>query len=165
MDWLGIGIGFGIVFTGVALGLAWRARRRGNLLLDVGPLEEPVLSRNPFTYIPLAIILAVAWLRSRREGPYSLVMLALAIGGVLAVVFVLKKRTRLRFTDQGICLLGIIRWGQVRSYRWDKNPEGGDELELGISTKGRSFTIGYPIPAIYRESVAEVLAAHVPRAS
>lgn len=162
MDWLGAGIGFGITFAVVALGLAWRARRRGNLLLDTGTLGEPVLSRNPATYIPLVIVLAVVWLLSRSEG---LAMMALAIGGVLAVVFVLKKRTRLRFTDQGICFDGLIKWGEIRSYRWDKNPEGGEELELGISIKGRDSAISYPIPAIYRERVAEILAAHVPRAS
>jgi hypothetical protein len=165
LDWLGAGIGFGITFAVVALGLAWRARRRGNLLLDTGALEGPVLSRNLATYIPLVIVLAVVWLRSRSEEPHPLVMMALAIGGVLAVVFILKKRTRLRFTDQGVCFVGLIKWGEIRSYRWDKNPEGGEELELGISMKGRSSTISYPIPAIYRERVAEILAAHVPRAS
>lgn len=165
MDWVGAGIGFGITFAVVALGLAWRTRRRGNLLLDAGALEEPVLSSNLATYIPLAIVLAIVWLRSRSEGPEPLVIMALALAGVLAVVFVLKKRTRLRFTDQGICFVGLIKWDEIRSYRWDKNPEGGEELELGISMKGRSFTINYPIHAIYRERVAEILAAHVPRAS
>jgi hypothetical protein len=165
LDWIGAGIGFGITFTVVALGLAWRTRRRGNLLLDTGALDEPVLSRNLATYIPLVILLALVWLRSRSAGPEPLIMMALALVGVLAVVFVLKKRTRLRFTDQGICFVGFIKWGEIQSYRWDKDPEGSEELVLGISRKGRSFTIGYPVPAIHRERVAEILAAHVPRAS
>jgi hypothetical protein len=165
LDWRVAGVGFGITFAVVALGLAWRTRRRGNLLLDTGALEGPVLSRNLATYIPLVILLAVVWLRSRSEGSQPLVMMAVAIGGLLVMVFVLKKRTRLRFTDQGICFVGLIKWGEIRSYRWDKDPEGGEELELGISKKGRSFTITYPIPMIYRERVAEVLAAHVRRAS
>jgi uncharacterized protein (TIGR03382 family) len=165
LDWLGAGIGLGITFAVVAMGLAWQGRRRGNLLLDTGALEGPVLSRNLAAYIPLVIVLAFVWLRSRSEGPHPLVMMALAFGGVLAVVFVLKKRTRLRFTDQGICFVGLIKWGEIRSYRWDENPEGREELELGISTRGRSSTVSYPIPAIHRERVAEILAAHVPRAS
>ncbi|HET9253378.1 MAG TPA: hypothetical protein VFP58_14785, partial [Candidatus Eisenbacteria bacterium] len=103
------------------------------------------------------------WLWRRSEG---LVMAALASGGVLAVVVVFKKRTHLRFTDQGICYDGLLKWGEIRSYRWDRSPEGGEQqLEMDISTKGQSLTISYPIPAMYRERVAEILAAHVPRAS
>ena len=165
MDWIGLGIGFGIVFGITGLSLAWRARRRGNVLLDTGPLEEPVLSGNLVAYIPLAILLAFVWFRSTKEGPYPLVMTSVALVGVLAVVYVMKKRTHLRFTDQGICLLGIVKWGEIDSYRWAKDPEGGDVLGVHLSRKGRSGTIGYPIPATYRERVEEILAAHVPRGS
>lgn len=160
-----MGIGFGIVFSVTALGLAWQARRRGNLLLDTGALGEPVLSRNLLTYIPLAILLAIVWLRSRSEGPEPMVIMALTTGGLLAVVVVLKKRTHLRFTDRGICFVGLVKWGEIRSFRWDRDPEGGEHLELDISKKGRSSTVSYPIPVMYRERVAEILAAHVPRAS
>ena len=160
-----MGIGFGITFTIVALGMTWNARRRGHLLLDTGVLEQPVLTRNLADYFPLMIALVGVWLWSRRVGPYPLVMTALALVGVLAVVLVMKKRTHLRFTDQGICYVGVIKWGEIRSYRWSKNPEGGEELELYVSRKGRNSIIGYPIPLMHREPVAEILAAHVPGGS
>lgn len=156
-----MGIGFGITFGIVSLGIAWRARRRGRLLLDAGALEEPLLSRNPIAYVPVAIALAGAWLWSRSGGPYPLVAVAVAFAGVLAVAVVMKKRIRLRFTDQGICFVRLIRWGEIHSYRWDKNPEGGEELVLHLSGKGRNSIISYPIPVMHREHVAEILAAHV----
>ena len=162
MDWLGMSIGFGITFAVVAMGIAWRARRRGHLLLDTGVLEEPLLSRNLAAYIPVAILLAGAWLWSRGVG---LVMMSVGLAGVLAVVVVMKRRIHVRFTDQGICFVGFIKWGEIGSYRWDKDPEGGEELELHISTNGRNSNISLPISMMYRERVAEILAAHVPRSA
>jgi len=158
MNWLGMGIGFGIVFGGTTLGLAWQARRRGDLLLDTGPLEVPLLSRNPVTYLPVAIVLAYAWFRSRTVG---VVMMTIALGGMLAVLVVLKKRTRLRFTDQGICFLGFIQWSEIRSYRWEQNPKGDDVLVIEAWRRGRNATISYPIPLIFHGRVADILAAHV----
>ncbi len=56
-----MGIGFGITFTIVALGVAWNTRRRGHLLLDTGVLEQPVLTRNLADYVPLMIALVGVW--------------------------------------------------------------------------------------------------------
>jgi hypothetical protein len=160
-----MGSGFVITFTVVGLGVAWRARRRGHLLLDTGLLEQPVLTRNLADYLPLALLLVGTWLWSMRVGPEPLVILALALAGILAVVVVMKKRIHLRFTDQGICLFELIKWSEIRSYRWNRKPEGGEELELYVSRRGWDSTICYPIPAMHREGVAEILAAQVPSGS
>ena len=155
-----MGIGFAIVFGVTALGLAWRTRTRGHLLLDTGALGGPFLSSNPVAYLPALVLFIGAWIWSRS----AVVILAIASVGVLAVTYVLKKRTHLRFTDQGICFIGLLKWDQIRSYRWNRIPgaaEELEELELGISMKGRDSTSRCPIPMIYRERVAEILAAHV----
>ena len=60
---------------------------------------------------------------------------------------------------RGICFAGLIKWGEIGSYRLDKNPEGGEELTLHLSPKGRHSNISFPIPAMHRERVAEILAA------
>jgi hypothetical protein len=92
-------------------------------------------------------------------------MMSVGLAGVLAMVVVMKRRIHVRFTDQGICFVGFIKWGQIVSYRWDRNPEGGEDLELHISTNGRNSNISLPISMMYRERVAEILAAHVPRSA
>ena len=150
-------IGFAIVFGVTALSLAWRTRLRGNLLLDTGALGGPFLSSNPVAYLPALVLFVGAWIWSRS----AVVMLAIASVGVLAVTYVLKKRTHLRFTDQGICFVGLLKWGQIRSYRRHNLPGGGEDLEFHISMKGRDSTFRCPIPAIYRQRVAEILADHV----
>lgn len=163
LDWPGLGIGFGINFAVIAMSLAWRARLRGRLLLDAGPLEGPLLSHDVVAYVPLALMLAILWFRSRSAGPELLVMMVMACAGLLVVVVVMKKGVRLRFTDQGVCFLGLIRWGQILSYRWARNPEGGERLELHISMRRGSTWATYAVAAMYREPIAELLAAHVPR--
>lgn len=160
-----MGIGIGINFTVIGLGLAWRARLRGVLLLDAGPLEAPILSRNVVAYVPLAAVFVYLWLQSTRAGPYPLVMMTAACAGILVMVVVTKRRVHLRFTDQGVCYLGLIRWSEIRSYRWRKNPEGAEQLEIYASRRGRYATVTFPIPAIYREGIAEILTAHLPRGS
>jgi hypothetical protein len=153
-----MGIGFVLVFGVTSLGLAWRTRRRGHLLLDTGPLGTRFLSRNPVTYLPAAAAFAVVWIWG---GKYSLILLAVASAGVLAITYVLEKRTRLRFTDQGICFVGLLEWSRIRSYRWHEIPGGGEELEVDFSMKRRGSSFRCPIPAIYRARVAEILASHV----
>lgn len=156
-----MGIGFGITFTVVSLGIAWQTRRRGTLILDAGVLEGPVLSRKPVDYLSLVVLFAGTWLWSKRVGPYPLVMMPLALVFVLAVVFVMKKKTHLRFTDQGICYVGLLKWAEIHSYRWEENPEGGKELVLEVSTKLPYVPSSYRISGIHHERVEEVLAAHV----
>ena len=161
MNWAALWISFGIVFTVVSLGLAWQARLRGLLLLDAGRLQEPVLSSHPIAYIPVALLLVYAWFESKRPGSLPFLGMVAEIVGLLVVVVVMKKRVHLRFTDQGVCLLGIIRWSEIRSHRWVEGSGGIARLDLAVSKKKRNYTVAFAISAIHRERIEGILAANV----
>lgn len=147
----------------------WRKKRAGVLLLDVGQIP---IGRVIFWFCVLEVLIAAfkTWsaMYQISTGLLSLSNTSTIISQVLlywllAFYTAATGSSRLELREHGICYIFlVIQWNRLVAYRWDDMKPN----ILIIQVRPPSFLPfkqfwNLPIPAVYRNTVAQIMAEHV----